>query len=790
MSSAATSSDEVTEDGLVESLLRCYYLAEFFSECFVEDKYKPPPSIATLIALTPKGKTLTGHGKGDGVSPFEAHLAAFLTMWAGDELLVDPEKTQIDGLRDLVSGEIKRGRIKFPWIYGRELYDAVAESTFHGDAHPSYEETFQLLEKLPPGVFQLGPYICGPYGLIESDHWRLVSPNLVVPGFHCDEVDCHRIHGVHLAPGENGVTKARSVIRRRIAKLHKQDVRYTDAVIKFQADKMPPFSWADTRSLPFFLFDCFDDSDIRALLVRLINGRGSDLRKKCAELELTVQNADKFAAGLSNPEALQILLLVSDIDIHRALNEMIWTGQVQVPEGEIRTTQIISGGTGPLDVRMEASHLGVRYTPGAALAQVRMRSIIDRCYPLGDSERQTRLKWLLREIDGEASASKLEHALTSDDPLETTKRLLASDEHSYRITLRELSIPDDAHLNSSDEEIARLISWHIGFTLAEGSTELSRLLHDLAVLKRIIRGLPEGRLGPAALSQIRQLSSDLFVNLEEVLKHALTFICYSLLHDHFMDGYVLEYSRNRASGFFSTWLETQTMKTQGADIDRFALGDLMECFGTLGKHFRRISEKPEDFLRPAASLPRSFRLVGDNPFNFPFRHTHPFLDLDQRSREHLVRLVVAVASSFSTDKVLDVRNGLMHHTPNVPESTVIGDALNSIEARVTELASNGLYPLVYRIASSDSDSYGRRRILLTSADGPEVTLVRPNGLDRTGFPRLGSAQSVIVGSRLGNTGEPLRFTWKVDSTYQQRWNNFPKRPPVRNVGLQSADALE
>lgn len=57
-------------------------------------------------------------------------------MWAGDELLVDPEKTQLDGLRDLKSGEIKRGKIKFPWIFGRALYDAVAESTFHGDAHP------------------------------------------------------------------------------------------------------------------------------------------------------------------------------------------------------------------------------------------------------------------------------------------------------------------------------------------------------------------------------------------------------------------------------------------------------------------------------------------------------------------------------------------------------------------------------------------------------------------------------------------------------------------------------
>lgn len=69
MSSAVVTSDVVTGDTSVEALLRSYYLAEFLSECFVEDKYKPPPSIATLIVLTSKGKTLAGHGKGDGVSP-------------------------------------------------------------------------------------------------------------------------------------------------------------------------------------------------------------------------------------------------------------------------------------------------------------------------------------------------------------------------------------------------------------------------------------------------------------------------------------------------------------------------------------------------------------------------------------------------------------------------------------------------------------------------------------------------------------------------------------------------
>lgn len=790
MVNATATESQAVDDGLVESLLRCYYLAEFLSEAFVEEKYKPPPAIATTVALTSRGKSLAGHGKGDGVGPWEAHLAAFLTMWAGDELLVDPERTQLDGLRDWVSSEIKRGKIKYPWVYGRTLYDAVAESTFHGDPHPSYEETQQLLENLPPGVFQLGPYVSGPYGLVESEHWRLIPPNLVVPGFHCVEVDCHDVHGVHISVGENGVSKARAVIRNRIAKMHKQDVKYTDVVIKFQAEKIPPFSWRDTRSLPFFLFDCFDDSDISGLLVRLLNGPASRLRKKCAAMELAVQNAERFVSGLTNAQILQIILLASDNEIHRVLNEMIWTSQIKIPDGEIRSSQIYTGRTGSLGVRIEASHLGVRYSPGMSLAQVRMRGIIDQCFPLDKPDRQERLRWLLRETDGDTASGKLEHALSNDDPLVLTKRLLASDEHPYRIALQELAIPEDSYRNSSDDDISRLISWHTGFTLAEESTELSKLLQDLAALKRIIRGLPEGRLGPSALSHIRQLSSDLFVNLEEVLKNAVTFICYTLLHDHFEDGYKLEYSRDRAAGFFSDWLATQNAKASAKAIDKFALGDLLECFGVLGKHLEKIGITARDYVRQSDTLPRSFRLTSRNPFKFPFLHRHPFLDLDSRSREHLVQLIAAVASSFSQDKVLDVRNGLLHHTQNVPESIVIGEALNSIEARITELANNGLYPLVYRIASTDSDNFGRKRVLLTSADGPEVTLIRPNRLDRTGFPGLHSAQSVVVGSRLGDTGEPLRFKWTMDSTYQNRWSDFPKRPPVRNAGVQRVDTLE
>lgn len=767
-----------TEKDATEIFLRCTYLSELMSTCIVEDKYKPPVPLVMSIALSQRGKSLAGHAKGNGVALHEAQLAAFLEGTAGDDLLFDPRETNLAALVDNLSHEIKRRKIQYPWIFGRKLYDLVVESTFHGDRDPSHEETIGLLEQLPQGVFQNGPYVVGPYGIFESEQWRILAPAVSVPGYHCDEIDCDRVHAIRLATGENGVTKARASIKRKKAALHSRSSEFIDQVAKFEAQRIPPYSWTRSTGLAPFIFECLTASERQDLMIEVLNLNGF-LRHECARVGVSVKDAREFTSTLGDAEYLQILLLAIDSDIHSCLNRLIWNKKILIRDGEIRACHIVRQGFGPLDVRLEASTLGVRYRPATSLLQVRLREIFSACFPQQDGGQQDHLKWILREQEGDTPAARLTNAMSAEQPSALVGKLLASNEASYRHALAELALPSQEFETTSDDDIARLISWHVGFVGSDQSIEMHDLRENLTALKNVIRGIPVGNLGRAEASQVRQLSSDVFVGLEEFLKTTIAFAVWSMLNDHYTDSRGLSYTPDTAYKFFSTWLSGRSTDLGEKELAKFTLGDLLEAFGLLSKHFGELELNNKSLQREASGWPKSSRISG-SPFLFPFKSIHPFLDLDNPSRKHIRSLVQSVPASFGEFAVLEVRNGLLHHTAELPDRNKIGGALDAVEARVLELANNGLYPLVFVMASSHSDAYGRKTVTLRSGEDQEVLLVRPSALDLSGFPALSRRQSIVVAARLADIGEPLRFLWNVDSSYGEYWKDFPRRPPLRN----------
>lgn len=761
-----------------EAFLRCTYLSELMDDCVVEDKYKPPVPLVAAIALTQRGRTFAGQAKGNGVGLHEAQLAVFLTGTAGDELLFDPLETNLAILAENLSHEIKRRKIQYPWIFGRKLYDLVAGSIFHGDRDLGHEETVGLLEQLPQGVFQNGPYVVGPYGIVESRQWRRMPPTRSVPGYHCDQVDCDSVHAIYLATGESGVSKARTVIRRKKAALHGRNVSLIDQAAEFEARNVSPYSWTCSTGLAPFLFECLTPRERKDLMVEVLNLNGS-LRRECRRVGITVKDAEAFVDGLGDAEYLQILLLAIDSDIHSCLNRLIWDKKISIQEGEIRVCRVMSQGFGPLDVRLEASAHGVRYRPNAGLLQVRLREIFNACFPQDDQFLQNHLRWILRGQEGETSASRLTNAMSSERPAILVGRLLASNETSYRRALGELALPSGELETTSDGDIAKLIAWHVGFVGSDPSAEMSELRANLAALKNIVRGIPVGNLGRAEASQVRQLSGDVFVGLEQFLKTTIAFVAWSMMNDHYMDPHGLSYTPVTAAEFLAKWLTGRNSQLGSKDLDKFVLGELLESFGILSKHLGELERTSREWRRESDDWPKSSRILG-NPFIFPFRYVYPYLDLDNASRNHIQSLVQSVPSSFSASDVLAVRNGLLHHTTELPDRNKIGHALDAVEARVSELANNGLYPLVYVMASSQSDSFGRKKVTLRSAEGQDVVLVRPSALDLSGFPALGRRQSVVIAARLSDIGEPLRFLWNVDSPYREYWRDFPRRPPPRN----------
>ncbi|MEU4762637.1 hypothetical protein AB0H12_05245 [Actinosynnema sp. NPDC023794] len=762
-----------------ESLLRCYYLADFLGSCIVDDKYKPPVTLSASIKLSTKGRTLANQAKGEGISLMEGELAAYMTMWAGDELLIDANETEIDSLRSAISSEIKRSKIRFPWIYGRKLYDAVSSSSFHGSAHPSHEDTLRLLDRLPLGVFQIGPYVAGPYGLVESKQWRIIRPRIVVPSYHCDDIECDRVHSVHLSTADSGVSKAIGKLRSKVAKLHKVNVEYREAVLEVQSKHIPPFSWFNNSDLPFFLFECLTIDEIRKLLVRLLDAPGGHLRAECLKLGEVVKDAGTFAGQLSEGQLLQVILLAGDSEVHETLNRMVWSSDIEVARAEIRYARIVAEAPSGLSGRMQISHLGVRHAPSVRLAPVRLRKLISECFPENDQMAEKRLGWLLREYEGESPGAKLTSALNLEEPASLVNKLIVRDEKSYRVALLSLGLPIDVFANASDEEIARLIAWHVGFVSVDNSVELQHLNDRVAALKKLISSIPPAFIDRTDANEIRALSINLFVGLEEILKRALCFIVWAMLRDYRGNSYVLDYSQARAQDYFQSWILEQQGGLKVERFEKWSLGDILEGYGIVAKVLKKLESERVVHLRPESEWPRSAR-YGANPFVFPFQHKFPFLDLDAQSRNFITEATQRIASSLSESGVLDVRNGYSHHTDEVPDTGKIGVALDAIDGRVAELVASGLYPSVYVMDSSNEDNTGRRRVTLRSASGAKVVLTRPSAIDLFGFPVLNRPQVIVPRAKVAESGEPLRFLFRVDSAYDVDWEDFPKRPVKSN----------
>lgn len=224
----------------VESILRGYFLGDYLSNCIVEEGYRPPPSLTSGLKLTQRGTRLAHQIKGKGVDLREAQLAMLISPWLGSELLFDFSNTDFDVLRQNISAEIKRRNIKLPWIYGKKWYDHIAEAAFHGNDHLTHKETLGVLENLPQGVFQLGPYVSGPYGLIEGRHWRLIHPRKSIPAYHCEEPSCDRVHSVRLATGESKISSAINILQEKSSKVRGENKEVKVAVDALIIQKLKP----------------------------------------------------------------------------------------------------------------------------------------------------------------------------------------------------------------------------------------------------------------------------------------------------------------------------------------------------------------------------------------------------------------------------------------------------------------------------------------------------------------------------------------------------------------------
>lgn len=148
--------------------LRIYDLTEMLSECIIREAYTVPDELNNAIVLTDYGsqyfqqltlkfpakssssssqspKGVVGKGKERHLTPNVARLMCFLTLTHVD-VLIDVMATDIEKIESSVHTQILSGRIRFPLVFGRELYDRAAKLFPTERSSLSVEETDDLLK--------------------------------------------------------------------------------------------------------------------------------------------------------------------------------------------------------------------------------------------------------------------------------------------------------------------------------------------------------------------------------------------------------------------------------------------------------------------------------------------------------------------------------------------------------------------------------------------------------------------------------------------------------------------
>lgn len=270
-----------------------------------------------------------------GVPIKEARLICFLECFHLD-LLVDPELTKIDALAEAIGMEIKARNILLPFVHGPDLYMRSADLFPDERSYLGTRDTLRLLEDSPTGVFQMGRWVSGPYGIISSGGQRGFRPTLVLPLQHCHDVSCNAMHRVRLSTDATAQVNEHREVGRKILESQSDDpsafgefmVELTDR----QADFYDDFNGS---AACVFIGAALSDEELRLLVADLADSTAGAFREIAKQVDFGGK-AKAWVADLERPQLVQLAWMATDAQILSALDRLVFTGAIHVPDGEVR----------------------------------------------------------------------------------------------------------------------------------------------------------------------------------------------------------------------------------------------------------------------------------------------------------------------------------------------------------------------------------------------------------------------------------------------------------------------
>lgn len=775
-------SDKEWQDRLLDLLA----IESFLRDSIIERGYKIPDELNNAIPLTDVGKRVKQELITKGKVPAkEAHLLVFLGL-VHVEPLVDIGGIDLDALKAAVSSEVKNGLIRFPFVFGRDLYDRASELFPEERSYLRHDDTLKLMEGMPQGVFQAGSVISGPFGLLDAAHERSMAPTTSIPLQHCSELSCATIHNVQLTTSvEAGVNQHRPALNKALDEISVDPSEWNSYVSEISKDRMDKFDDDQPSTVVLVIGDGLDDVEISELFAYALDDTKGRLRKVAERFGFRGAALD-IARGANRAQILQLLLTESDESLVRLVNDCIAAETIRIPAGERRRARVngrkVAGSWG---LRSELGAYGYRVLsrdPGLPL--LRLAALARTMFSTSSAADMDDLAWLLRSVSGETPSSKLEEFIRTASPRSIVERLVLA----RKVNTQELCSRWHISLDQPDDELVDRILWKLGFPPVpvrdhrQDYWRLHEALEKTATTASVTLGINEEAL--------RSIAANYFVALEKCLMDSLVYTAWALLHDHYGAEQRFVYRESAARSF--SFAQFASGAGLGLDpvllSDKSTLGDIVAGYSVLAKILEALRENPETSLRAEGLRPT---FADKTPLQgFPFDHSRPFLDLTPNSQVRLLSCLRDAAAQLSASGIIAARNGLLHANRSPVDPQTLAETLNAARSVVRRLEDDGCVRMTFTLSATSIDEWDRATAVMVARDGKEISFSSPSAFEWLGLPDYGTPQFLMPGAVFALPNAMLRFKLGPESAYEIYWSGYPRRrAPGNRVVAGQSDGL-
>jgi hypothetical protein len=756
-------------------VLRLHSLSSFLTSCIIDGKYRVPEGLHTPIVLTKYGERIFQRLNKAGVPFQEARLLCFLEM-LGPEPLIDVERTNIEKLKSSISQQIRSYHILLPFKFGRQLYNQFNSLYDQEKSTLSNKETLELLYNMPQGVFQVDEFVSGPYGLLQSSTSRVISPRTTIPLQFCTDPACRAVHEIALSTsGDAPINEHRS----KIGKMLDDDGQSIESWYKFFdafASKASHSSESNGEPYIVLIGDALTDDEMKLCLARLLDSTGGRLRSVAESVDLRGKS-EKITENLNRAQMLQLICTSNNKSIVEALDSLVSEGQIQVPEGEIRTATVNRHSSyGPYSLFAELSRLGVRtQTRRTSIAPLRLRQLVDKMYNLQEQSDRDELLWQLRAEPNESVDRRLQRHLQNENPREIIEKLALARRSNVIVASEYLNFNEK--LSKSDDELIDTMMWKLGFPVDTFPDQNARLFAlQESILLEIRRN--DSETSKEFFDNLDSLCHKFWKELEDLLYDSAAYATWALTTDHFTSQNPFTYREDvdPATSLLSLNDDGQDDPSEHTVVfdDKPNLYTLCRAFERLATKLSGIQREAGKYKREESSYPEWSKV--EELQIFPFDHKIPFLDLAEESQQNIISHLRMVSRLLLSAQTPELRNSTMHPRRSRTSHEQLRSALEGIREAVSILESNGLCRLTYTLATHEGDAMERQKMTLSHRRGYQHAIYRPNSYSWLHFPPSAEPQYIMVSARIKESVEVLRFTRGVDSPFSQMYSNYPIRP--------------